>query len=99
MISIDFLRGVNGDLLEDPDTLDFVEGESDGQHIEDCMLTEPGTLAHNIMAGVGLEKQINGAVDGKVRREMQLQLEADGYRVDKIVFTGDIIDINAEREG
>lgn len=99
MISIDFLRDENGDLLEDPGTLDFIEGPSDAQHKEDCMLTEPGTLIHNILAGVGLQKQINGAVDGRVKGEIQMQLEADGYKDVNISITGEIIYIHAEREG
>jgi len=99
MISIDYILDENGDLWEDETTGDWVEGDCDAQHIEDCLITEPGILAHNILAGVGLTKQINGTIDGRVRRDIQLQLLADNYRVERLNIDNENIDINAVREG
>lgn len=100
MISKDYLLNEEtGDLLEDAITGDWVEGESDAQHIQDCMLTEPGLLPHSILAGVGITKQLNGLIDGNVRREIQLQLLNDNYRIDKLDIVNDEIEINATREG
>ncbi|MGQ0737670.1 MAG: hypothetical protein ACT4OJ_01295 [Bacteroidota bacterium] len=98
MIAIDYLTDDNGDIAEDPVTLDFVEGASDDQHIEDIMRFEPGEMKYDVLMGVGIEKQINGVTnDGALRKLITLQLEADDYRVSELRIAGELIDINAER--
>ena len=98
MIAIDYLTDEDGDMVEDATTLDFVEGESDDQHIQDIMRFEPGEMKYDVLMGVGIEKQINGVTnDGALRKLITLQLEADNYRVSELKIEGELIDINAER--
>lgn len=98
MISFDYLMDEDGDMVEDANTLDFVEGESDDQHIQDIMRFEPGELKYDVLMGVGIEKQVNGiSNDGALRKLITLQLEADNYRVSQLRIQGELIDINAER--
>jgi hypothetical protein len=98
MTAIDYLTDEDGDMQEDAVTLDFVEGVSDDQHIEDIIRFEPGEMKYDVLMGVGIEKQINGITNnGGLRKLITLQLEADGYRVSELRIDGELIDINAER--
>ncbi len=96
--AIDFLIEDDGDLVENPVTLDWEEGNSDGQHIQDILQLEPGELKYDILMGVGITRAINGpAADGQLRRIIQMQLEADDYSIKKLTVTNETIEIDAER--
>ena len=85
----------NGDL--DFTGGDFAIGESDGQHIQDILLIEPGELKSDLLTGVGIQKKINGSADGELRATTMLQLQADGYQVNSLNLNEEIIQIDAER--
>ncbi|NNV54521.1 hypothetical protein [Limnovirga soli] len=94
-VATDFLLDEAGDLLIENG--DFVFGESDMQHIQLILALEPGELKESPLTGVGIKKQINGSFDGAVRREIKLQLEADGYSTTNLVITPENITIDATR--
>lgn len=95
MEAIDFLMDVNGDELLIND--DVVLGLSDEQHIIDILRSYPGEWKQSPLAGVNINRAINGLLDGTIRRDVRLQLEADGYKVKNITFTEEELNIDAER--
>lgn len=82
-------------LLQDTDELpvyrqgDFEANENtDFQHIRHILQAEQGELREFPLAGAGLRRQRNASVaTDEVRRNCLLQLQRDGYRVDKLNIT------------
>lgn len=97
MTATDFLLDEDGDLLITQN--DFVLGGSDGQHMEMLFELEPGELKENPMTGIGIQRRLNGSIDGEFRKEVRLQLEADGYEVGILNFLESTIEIDAQRKG
>ncbi len=63
---------------------DFVVGNSDAQNVLLILSTAPGSWKQFPLTGVGEAKFINAPLDGALRREIQLQLQADGYRLNSV---------------
>jgi hypothetical protein len=98
MSAIDFLLSDDGDLFETA-TGQWVDTNSDGQHVHDILQLEPGELVTDPLIGVGIERNINGNVDGSLKKNIYLQLQADGYRVNLLsVDENGNIEIDVERE-
>jgi hypothetical protein len=95
MDATDILLDDDGDLLIVND--DFRIGLSDEQHIEDILISYPGEYKQSPLCGVNIRRAINGSIDGVVRRDVRLNLEADGYQVNNIVFTESELSIDAKR--
>jgi len=95
MEAIDFLLDENGDELLMSG--DLVLGASDEQHISDILVSYPGEWKQNPLCGVNIRRAINGSLNGTIRRDVRLQLEADGYKVKNITFTESELNIDAER--
>jgi hypothetical protein len=75
----DFLLDADYNLqIEDGD---FVMGAADLQHVQLLIDTHKGEWKQYPLTGFGKERLINGVVDGAIRREIQQQLEADGWRL------------------
>lgn len=74
---------------------DFVIDESDTQHVQHIINAEKGHYKQFPLLGVGVRRYLNAPLNGSLRREIQLQLQADGYDADKIVTEGANIYINA----
>lgn len=73
---------------------DFVIESSDGQHIQMILQLEKGELKQYPEIGVGMLKYINSNIDGRLRKEIKLQLEADGYDTSGLKIVGNQIEIN-----
>lgn len=80
------------DILLDND-LDFVItdndltfGESDAQHGKLLLATIQGDWTQYPKTGVGLVQYLKGSFDGEARRNVRLQFEGDGYKVDELSF-------------
>jgi hypothetical protein len=95
MAAIDYMRDVDNDIAIVNG--DFAIGLSDEQHIADILQAYPGDFKQFPLVGVNINKAINGAVDGELRKEIRLQLVADGYNVTGIDFINDQLLINAKR--
>lgn len=80
---------------------DFVIKDSDTQHIQDLVFENVGAYKQFPLVGVGIIKYLNssGAMLN-LKRQIQIQLQADGYRVNNITFTNNDLSnftINADR--
>lgn len=74
----DFLQDENED--EVITAGDYAVGESDQFHINDIILSVPGTWRENPQVGVALESyQSSAGQQQKLNRNILQQLEADGY--------------------
>lgn len=97
MDAIDFLVDENGDeALVDGDLL---LAASDEEHIQDILISYPGEWKQFPFVGVNITRIIRGSIDGTVRRDIRLNLTADGYRVGNIIFNENELKIDAERNG
>lgn len=65
---------------------DFVVGVSDIQHIAHIILADKGQFRRTPFVGVGVLKMLNGPVSGQERREINLQLQSDGYKPKEVLF-------------
>ena len=81
MARTDILNDETGDLAFAEG--DFSTGESDAQHVEHLLMASKGSLRQYPEMGVGLanflKKQSTQSSD--MRREIEVNLKADGYRV------------------
>ena len=68
---------------------DFKVSESDMQHIQLICITDLGHWKNAPLLGVGIEKYISssGQTDA-LKRSINIQLSADGYRVNEILVKG-----------
>lgn len=86
------------DLAGDGDLLikdgDFVIGESDNQNVKLILEADKGQLRFFPLLGVGIRKQLGGPVDGAVKRQIQLQLEGDGYKANKITYLNEVLTVD-----
>lgn len=72
---------------------DFVVEPSDNQHVYLILRLNRSNIKQFPLIGVGEERFLNGNIDGSLRREIQLQLESDGYKPKRLVVTPDNIDV------
>jgi hypothetical protein len=63
---------------------DFVVAESNEQHVRLILETNPNEWKASPITGAGLVKNLGGSLTGFAKRNVQVQLEADGYSLDKI---------------
>jgi len=76
---------------------DFVVAESDYQHMRDIMLAAPGHYKQFPLVGANINMQINGAIDGEFRKQLRLQLEGDGFKVNQVKEVNGQLEVDAER--
>lgn len=83
---LDILMDENFDLLEDPVTFDFIEGESTRQHQDLIIIAEKGSFKESPISTVGaffyLESESTGAND--MMNEIKKQFIADGMQINAI---------------
>jgi len=72
---------------------DFKVDYSDNQHIYLILRLNRSNIKQFPLIGVGEERFLNGNIDGSLRREVQLQLESDGYKPKRLVVTPNNIDL------
>ena len=77
------------DLYIDPSTGDFALMDSDIQHIDDIIHAAPGHWKEFPHVGCEIFKYLNGKNTQEIERIIKIQLQADGYQVDRpeIKFT------------
>ena len=63
---------------------DFEMGNSDPQHVYHIILNSKGSYKQFPLTGIGKSRFINAPLGAEQRREIQLQLQADGYRVTQL---------------
>jgi hypothetical protein len=95
----DWLTNGNNMLIKDGD---FVIGEAEEEYIENILIAEKGNYRQFPLVGVGIKNFINAAMTPqeltKLKREIAIQLEYDGYKINSININKDFkIDIDCER--
>jgi hypothetical protein len=84
------LRILNDDIFIDTVTGDFAFIESDTQHIKDIVTGWAGWWKEFPTVGVGVSQYLGrGGSVQFLKREIKVNLKADGYRTDKIIVTED----------
>jgi hypothetical protein len=83
------------DLVEDDDTLDWVEDTSDltNQHL--LLITEKGEWKENPGVGVGAAKWLEHESSSDFTREIRKQFSADGMQVNSVVYNNGNLKIDA----
>lgn len=86
--SHDILTDENGNLITTADG-DLVVGESDGQHVMDIFISDPGVWRFSPLSGIGI-KAYENAPDTiqnatELEKKIKLQLEFDGYKIDQVL--------------
>lgn len=89
----DLLLDEDFDLLEDPDTFDFIEGPSDDQHVLLMTYSEKTEWRESPFAGFGILRRLKAKVnEAGFKRDLQVELENDGYFNALIILGKDITD-------
>jgi hypothetical protein len=75
---------------------DFRIGPSDLQHVFHIILVSQGSWKQFPLTGVGEAKLKHAPLDAALRRQIHLQLEADGYRLNRVAYIPDTneLDVN-----
>lgn len=89
----DILIDVNGDGDLMVRNGDFVIGNSDTQNVKLILEADKAQIRQFPLLGAGIRRQVSGSVDGRVRREIQLQLESDGYKSNQITYKDDVLSV------
>lgn len=63
---------------------DFKTGGADMHHIEVLLITVPGAFKQSPLIGANVRSLLNGKVDVAARRDIKLQLAADGYKAKSV---------------
>lgn len=93
----DLLLDSNFDLLEDSTTFDFIEGESDDQHVMLLLLTEKGENREYPFAGFAMRSRLRSRVNiQQYLRDMEVELSVDGYDNAKITLNKDLTPFQIE---
>ena len=99
MIAYDLIGDSTGDL----EILngDLVINESDNQHIGDIIQSAPNWWKEYPQLGVNIQLYLSGSNTDKLNRDLKLQLQSDGYDVNKATITQDnenfTLDTDAKR--
>lgn len=96
-MSTDFVLK-NNDLFINPETGDFLVGESDTQHVQDIINSNVGWWKEFPTLGVGIKKYLGnpGGIQ-VVKRAVKIHLKSDGYRVDNVIIKNKEVYITGER--
>lgn len=66
---------------------DFKISDSQGQSAELLLLSRQGEWKQHPEAGCDIQKAKNGAIDRFLDRSMRVQLEADGFQIERLNLT------------
>ena len=77
---------------------DLLTGESTNQNVELIFLSTPGEWKEHIETGIAIERASKGNIDRFLDRTIRVQMEADGYEIDKLTITESGISIDGSYE-
>lgn len=75
---------------------DFVVSESAQQEVEHLLIAEKGMFKQHPQLGIGIRRQLGRGLTGALKRNIRLQLEADGKKLRSV--TGESGDIKIDFE-
>mgnify|MGYP003524428733 CR=1 FL=1 len=77
---------------------DFLTGESGNQSVELVFLSNPGEWKEHIETGIAIERATKGNIDRFLDRTIRVQMEADGYNLEKLIINENGISIDGSYE-
>lgn len=77
---------------------DFLVGNSSNQSVELLLKTMQGEWKEYPEAGCGLANAQNGIIDRFLQRNIQVQLQADGFSVQKLNINSEGIELKGKYE-
>lgn len=77
---------------------DFVIGNSKEQSVEQILINSAGEFKEFPQVGCGIKKQKNGVISRFIERNIRVQLEADGFNVEKLTLTENGLDLKGDYE-
>lgn len=77
---------------------DFLIGESTNQNVELLFVSTPGDWKQYLETGIAIKKSVNGNIDRFLDRTIRIQLEADGYNIEKLIISETGITIDGSYE-
>ena len=90
----DILLDDSFQLIEDAETFDFVEGESDTQHVQLMLLSEVGENKQYPFAGWGANSRLKKRFDREeILRSLNVELTLDGYKNATIELGASILEL------
>lgn len=75
---------------------DFKISDSQSQSVEMLLLSKQGEWKQHPEAGCDIMKAKNGIIDRFLDREIRVQLDADGFQLERLNITEKGIEINGE---
>lgn len=85
--------GLDNDFDMIVDSNDMVLQPSDDQHIRLIMKTFSGNWTQNPYLGLGIDRFLKGNLDGNFRREIQIQMLIDGYKIEDLKTENGLINL------
>ncbi|MDB0602645.1 hypothetical protein PL373_16205 [Tenacibaculum maritimum] len=81
----DLLLDENGDLSIVNG--DFIIGNSSEQSVEQLLISKAGEWKEHPQIGCDIQKSMNGLINRFLERNIRVQLEADGFNIEKLKVT------------
>lgn len=75
---------------------DFVIGESDSQTVELVLISKQGEWKQYPETGCDITKAQNGSINVLLDRNIRVQMEADGFNIEKLKIVEKGIEINGK---
>lgn len=72
---------------------DFVIGDSDQQNVKLLLEADKGQVRFWPLIGAGIRRHLGGPFDDRTRRDIQLQLQADGYSSLIVVYNNGVLSV------
>lgn len=77
---------------------DFKIGDSAEQSVQQVLISGPGEYKEFPQVGCDIGKQINGVINRFTERNIRVQLESDGFRIEKLKLTEKGLDLKGDYE-
>ncbi len=75
---------------------DFKIAESDSQHLEHLLTSKQGEWKQTPLLGCNIVQSQNGTIDRLMRRNIAVQLEMDGFKLESLILNKKGIEINGK---
>ncbi|MGY5552053.1 hypothetical protein ACXA18_09600 [Riemerella anatipestifer] len=75
---------------------DFMIADSDERHVEHLLISKQGEWKNSPLTGCDIQKAQNGSITRMLDRHIRIQLEADGFNIEKLTLSPQGIQIQGE---
>lgn len=77
---------------------DFVVSDSQEQSVELLLISKPGEWKEFPQVGCDIQNALNGTISRFLERNVRVQLEADGFTIEKLEITKKGIELKGDYE-